>query len=295
MSLMKQPMSISCAHMFCKQCIETKMQQKATCPLCNHLIKHLHPMPNIQIIIDEFMKLKQEYQVDDPFIDTASLSTEEDKTLVTSLDIKNAQARAALQTQENSLPIQEKECRILKKGHKPELNIPNMIFVDKMNTEVTHIVLPADKHNIVDRSLTYYLGILYGCFIVNEQWLENCIKRGHIIPESRYEISGDRDMGRTGAPEKARKNKEAKKPNLFRGLKVCVIDDDLQRQVEKCILAGGGIVEDSCQDVIVCSDDPESKRQELKDRFTHRTLLLKSWIFDSICNFELLKKDDYYL
>ncbi|CEG65435.1 hypothetical protein RMATCC62417_02224 [Rhizopus microsporus] len=225
MSLMKQPTSISCAHMFCKQCIETKMQQKSTCPLCNHLIKQLHPMPNIQIIIDEFMKLKQEYQVDDPFIDPASLSTEEDKTLVTSLDIKKAQARAALQAQENSLPIQEKECKILKKGHKPEVNIPNMIFVDKMNTEVTHIVLPAgkciketkrkklidtDKHNIVDRSLTYYLGILYGCFIVNEQWLENCIKRGHIIPESRYEISGDRDMGRTGAPEKARKNKEAK-------------------------------------------------------------------------------------
>lgn len=73
MSLMKQPTSISCAHMFCKQCIETKMQQKSTCPLCNHLIKQLHPMPNIQIIIDEFMKLKQEYQVDDPFIDPASL------------------------------------------------------------------------------------------------------------------------------------------------------------------------------------------------------------------------------
>lgn len=73
-----------------------------------------------------------------------------------------------------------------------------MIFVDKMNTEVTHIVLPAgkciketkrkklidtDKHNIVDRSLTYYLGILYGCFIVNEQCkhvLNLCIQRNNL-------------------------------------------------------------------------------------------------------------------
>lgn len=39
--------------------------------------------------------------------------------------------------------------------------------------------------------------------------LENCIKKGHIVPENRYEISGDKEMGRTGAPEKGRKNKES--------------------------------------------------------------------------------------
>lgn len=122
-----------------------------------------------------------------------------------------------------------------------------MSFVDKVNSQMTHVVLPAgfcyllwkiyrkthlylDKHNIVDRSLTYYLGVLYGCYVVNEQcksykiciyrkyikWacvligLENSIKKGYPISESRYEISGDKEMGRTGAPEKARKNKESK-------------------------------------------------------------------------------------
>ncbi|KAG0778763.1 hypothetical protein G6F22_011040 [Rhizopus arrhizus] len=222
------------------------------CPLCNQSVKEnqLYPVATLEVVIEEFIKMKQDYLIDELTHLSAATSLG-DRTLVTSMDIRNAQEREkerrAAETEESDLsaPQIQKECKILKKGERPqELNIPHMSFVDKVNSQMTHVVLPADKHNIVDRSLTYYLGVLYGCYVVNEQWLENSIKKGYPISESRYEISGDKEMGRTGAPEKARKNKESKKPNLFKGLKLCVVDDNLQRHVEKCILVGGGIIED---------------------------------------------------
>ncbi|EIE77054.1 hypothetical protein RO3G_01758 [Rhizopus delemar RA 99-880] len=213
------------------------------CPLCNQSVKEnqLYPVATLDVIIEEFIKMKQDYLIDE--LTHLSAAQEREKE------------RHAAETEESDLsaPQIQKECKILKKG------------------------------------------ILYGCYVVNEQWLENSIKKGYPIPESRYEISGDKEMGRTGAPEKARKNKESKKPNLFKGLKLCVVDDNLQRHVEKCILVGGGIIEDNCKEIIVCSDEPELKRQELKEKFPEKTLILKNWVFDSICNFELLEKDDYYL
>lgn len=74
-----------------------------------------------------------------------------------------------------------------------------------------------------------------------------------------------------------------------------IADDNLQRHVEKCFMVGGGVVDDLCEEMIICSDDAQKRGQELKQRFPEKTLVLKEWVFDSICNFELLKMDDYYL
>lgn len=40
--------------------------------------------------------------------------------------------------------------------------------------------------------------------------LKICVEKNEMIPEDRFEIQGDVEHGRTGAPTKARKNREAK-------------------------------------------------------------------------------------
>ncbi|KAI9248085.1 hypothetical protein BY458DRAFT_57936 [Sporodiniella umbellata] len=164
-----------------------------------------------------------------------------------------------------------------------------MHWMPKVTPQTTHLVLSADEYNCVERSFIYYLGILYGCFIVNEKWLENCNQRGHVIPETRYEISGDKTMGRTGAPEKGRRNQEAKLPRLFEGLKMAIVEDDLQHQIEMCFKAGGGVVDHESKRVILCGDNP----QRWKDKNPEKDYVTKEWLLDSICNFELLRMDDY--
>lgn len=45
--------------------------------------------------------------------------------------------------------------------------------------------------------------------INNDVGLKICNEKGQMVPEDRFEIQGDVDHGRTGAPTKARKNREA--------------------------------------------------------------------------------------
>lgn len=45
--------------------------------------------------------------------------------------------------------------------------------------------------------------------INSEKGLKICVEKNEMIPENRFEIQGDKEHGRTGAPIKARKNRES--------------------------------------------------------------------------------------
>lgn len=67
LSIIKQPTSTSCSHIFCNECIIKKIQQKQMCPLCNQSVKEnqLYPVATLDVIIEEFIKMKQDYLIDE--------------------------------------------------------------------------------------------------------------------------------------------------------------------------------------------------------------------------------------
>jgi predicted amidophosphoribosyltransferase len=53
-----------CGHTFCKKCIEKALNKISQCPLCNYEtnIDKLHIAYSIQEIVEEYEKMKEQYQ-----------------------------------------------------------------------------------------------------------------------------------------------------------------------------------------------------------------------------------------
>ncbi|KAI8372519.1 hypothetical protein EDC96DRAFT_51182 [Choanephora cucurbitarum] len=174
-----------------------------------------------------------------------------------------------------------------------DFNLPNIIFERKINANTTHIVLDADIHGLVSPSYLYRIGILCGCYIVNENWLKICKEKNQMVPEERFEIQGDTTHGRTGAPCKARTNRNLKKPNLFKGTRVKVIAEP-KSKVEKLLLAGRAILEGDFDTVVVCNPK-EVNISELRQTYPGKLLISGDWVNDCVDSYEIVKKDSYIL
>ncbi|KAI8968001.1 hypothetical protein BDF20DRAFT_898309 [Mycotypha africana] len=166
----------------------------------------------------------------------------------------------------------------------------------KFLPQLTHLVLEADSNQLAKNDAKYRIALLYGCYIVNQNWLKISIEKGEMVPEERFEIQGDMDHGRTGAPSKARRNRELKKQNLFFGIKVGLVNDtqDLYR---KYITVGRGEIGDEYDDLIVCGSThfTDEEIAELKNTYPTKYLISHKWVDDCICNYEIIKKDSYLL
>lgn len=148
-----------------------------------------------------------------------------------------------------------------------------------------------------------------------------CIEANKIIPEDRFEATGDIGFGRTGAPKKSRANRNdgkvksiisffpqlimlahssffcfAQPQRLFKGLRARFINDDkVTRRYQKYVRIGGGTIVDYGE-IIVCSEDMDSVDvDEIQAKYEDKKLLFKDWIDECICKYELEKKDKYYL
>ncbi|KAI8365585.1 hypothetical protein BD560DRAFT_159981 [Blakeslea trispora] len=168
-----------------------------------------------------------------------------------------------------------------------------MLFERKINANTTHIVLDSDSHGLVNPSYLYRIGVLCGCYIVNENWLKICKEKNQIVSEERFEIQGDIIHGRTGAPCKARTNRNLRKPNLFKGIRVKVIAES-RSKVEKLLLAGRAHLEGEPDIVVVCHPK-EANLEELRQTYPGKLLISGDWVNDCVDSYEILKKDQYIL
>ena len=61
---MSDPVSISCTHRFCRECILHNLKRKAACPLCNKKYdrRSLNTLDHMDKVIDSFLSLKEIYE-----------------------------------------------------------------------------------------------------------------------------------------------------------------------------------------------------------------------------------------
>lgn len=52
---------------------------------------------------------------------------------------------------------------------------------------VTHVIVKCDEDGTTDRTLKYLYGVASGCWVVNVEWVKQCLERGKILPETEYE------------------------------------------------------------------------------------------------------------
>lgn len=61
---MTDPVSISCTHRFCRECILHNLKRKAACPLCNkkYYRRSLNTLEHVDKVINAFLDLKETYE-----------------------------------------------------------------------------------------------------------------------------------------------------------------------------------------------------------------------------------------
>ncbi|KAI9473521.1 MAG: hypothetical protein EXX96DRAFT_621171 [Benjaminiella poitrasii] len=286
----KIPTVTRCGHSFCKSCIEIKINEIGKCPTCaeNLTQNKIFCTEQKRLMLSRFNNLKESFEKE------YGLSISQ----ITPIEAYDKEGDF---TSHSKKSRREKQYRILRFNKDPttDTDIPNISFEQELSTKVTHIILGevsnTDGLHLVKPTREYFLAILFGCHIINEKWLKLCMEQGKMIPEQRFEIQGDIIHGRTGAPNKARNNREIGKHLLFKGLKVNIIGD-VENEYYTYIRLGDADIDEKYDDIIVCySLQDATTLDELKESYKGKTLISKDWIDACICNFEIVKKDRYIL
>ncbi|KAI8080793.1 uncharacterized protein B0P05DRAFT_539641 [Gilbertella persicaria] len=295
-SLFNTPTITYCGHTFCSACIKNAITTNSCCPLCQEplTLDQLSNSVRLQSIVTELSKLRDQFQREFE-VDLSQVQIQ----YITDHDREQTmQANSLLKEKSlQKIPVQKPayQYRVCQANRNPihEMKIPNVVLESKISSSITHLVIDADKHGLVKANQLYRIGVMFGCYIVNENWLRICIERNEMVPEERFEIQGDTIHGRTGAANKARINRSLKKPNLFKGIQVGLIDD-AENKYRRLLTVGRATIGDEFEDMIVCSDKPVNT-EELRQKYPNKTLVSIDWINDCIDNYEILKKDSYIL
>lgn len=95
--------------------------------------------------------------------------------------------------------------------------------VEKISTQVTHVIAGSNKENRSKRTLKFASGVICGAWIVGYQWVKQCLEYKRFVEEAPFEISGD--MYGLGAPKKGREARENEASALFSDMTVYVLGD----------------------------------------------------------------------
>lgn len=115
-------------------------------------------------------------------------------------------------------------------------------FVEEFDEEVTHLVTAEARGLCKTRSMKYLMGVMHGCWVLSEQWVEDSAGGGAFREEEAYEIRGDPYAA--GAPRKSRTNSGCRK--IFDGYffhiaaRKIAIQNETIAHIIRCIELGGG-------------------------------------------------------
>lgn len=115
-------------------------------------------------------------------------------------------------------------------------------FVEEFDEEVTHLVTGEAGGLCKTRSMKYLMGVMHGCWVLSEQWIEDSMRDGIFREEETYEIQGDPCA--VGAPRKSRMDAASRK--LFDGYFFHIAghkkggQNETIARIIHCIELGGG-------------------------------------------------------
>ncbi|KAF9295633.1 BRCA1-associated RING domain protein 1 [Mortierella antarctica] len=113
---MTDPVSITCTHRFCRECILHNLKRKAACPLCNKKYdrRSLNTLDHMEKVINSFLNLKEIYEheyghekSDGPSTDTTASKPTAKAPVTETITATNAQESEGQDTDEEATQVRE--------------------------------------------------------------------------------------------------------------------------------------------------------------------------------------------
>lgn len=65
----------------------------------------------------------------------------------------------------------------------------NICVKEEWDETVTHLIVKTSRNNICqNRSIMYMYALLSHCFIINTQWIQECLNTGYLVPEASLKL-----------------------------------------------------------------------------------------------------------
>jgi hypothetical protein len=172
----------------------------------------------------------------------------------------------------------------------------NIQLVTQFNDQVTHVVT-FEQNLIAKRTFKLLRGILSGCWIISDKWLDACNLANQLIDEEAFEIIGDELYHDERAPYRARLSRLNGEPSLLTGHSFYLYGSFLTPSREDLITliisSGATFIPDTNalkgRVTILC--DPQAQLDFEKDAGVltkYRPFLSSSWLLDCISSYQLV-------
>ncbi|CAH1788293.1 unnamed protein product [Owenia fusiformis] len=222
-------------------------------------------------------------------------------------------------------PVEEQPKRMvllgtgLKREQKTKLQklagLLNAELMNEFSYQVTHVVTEVNKDGHCPRTLKFLSALLTGKWIVNFEWVANCVEYRQRVSEEPFEVPGCSTCPGSLAPMTARTNMEQQLPGLFDGCQVYLKGEmeyptPPKDQLSMLIKFGGGKLltrepklenlnalglrtpyhskkeTDSSECSVFIVHDPKSLKKPI--RSSNMCSVPATWVMDCIAKFELL-------
>uniref|UniRef100_H2YAG8 BRCA1-associated RING domain protein 1 n=1 Tax=Ciona savignyi TaxID=51511 RepID=H2YAG8_CIOSA len=84
-------------------------------------------------------------------------------------------------------------------------------------TKTTHFIVKCDKSNRTNRTLKYLQSVAAGAWVLNELWLDACVKRKHHVNEENFVVEGCKEDAVLDGPLRSVDGRLKSLPRLFDG------------------------------------------------------------------------------
>ncbi|KAJ8758777.1 hypothetical protein K2173_000498 [Erythroxylum novogranatense] len=114
----------------------------------------------------------------------------------------------------------------------------------KWDSNVTHVIASTDENGACRRTFKFLIGILEGRWILNIEWVKDCMKAMKHVDEEQYEIGADTHGIRDG-PRLGRLRLLNKQPKIFEGFDFYLLGDfapSYKRYLQDLVIAAGGTI-----------------------------------------------------
>ncbi|XP_022762205.1 LOW QUALITY PROTEIN: protein BREAST CANCER SUSCEPTIBILITY 1 homolog [Durio zibethinus] len=122
--------------------------------------------------------------------------------------------------------------------------LSGVTVLKRWDSSVTHIIASIDENGACKRTLKILMGILEGKWMLNVNWVKDCIKAMKPVDELRYEITIDVHGIRDG-PRHGRLRLQNKQPKLFDGSKFYMMGDfepSYRGYLQDLVITAGGAI-----------------------------------------------------
>lgn len=162
-----------------------------------------------------------------------------------------------------------------------------------VDNQVTHLVANVNVQNCADRTLKFLQAITNRCWIVNLNWVRDCLRHGKLIKPDGFEVS---DLNNEPGPQRARLSEKNSKlfggfeislSGTFAGLKKDDLTALLVSEGAKIVRSVHSMSFNKKGLVVMDANCPQKKEAERHFKAYQLPTVTSDWVLDSISSFNV--------